>query len=44
MRVGEKIDALNLDDSIDAEIVAVRVYAEDEFAEFWRQQLFEQQD
>ncbi len=44
MRVGEKIDALNLDDSIDVEIVAVRVYAEDEFAEFWRQQFFEQQD
>ena len=48
MCVGEKIDELNLDDSIDVEIVAVRVYAEDEFedelAEFWRRQFFEQQD
>ena len=48
MRVAEKVDALNLGDSIDVEIVAVRVYAEDEFedelAEFWRRQFFEQQD
>ena len=44
----KKFDELNLDDSIDVEIVAVRVYAEDEFedelAEFWRRQFFEQQD
>ena len=44
MRVAEKVDALNLGDSIDVEIVAVRVYPEDEFAEFWRQQTSAEQD